>query len=85
MITKFKNKNNKSIKKSKNYKTLTRILKSFDTFVTIATISSFITFGLTGIGSIIIPISSSIACGLSVSIKVIYEIVMQRDNKYKKQ
>ena len=85
MITYFKDKNHKSKKKYKKYKTLTTILKSFDTIVIIATTSSSITLSLTGFGLIVIPISSSIACGLSITNKVLYEIVMQKYNKYKKQ
>ena len=82
MITYFKNKNNKSKKKYKKYKTLTTILKSFDTIVIFATTSSSITLSLTGFGLIVIPISSSIACGLTISNKVLYEIVKQKYNKY---
>ena len=84
MITYFNDKNIKSKKKYKNYKTRTTILKSFDTIVIIATTSSSISLSLTGFGLIVIPISSSIACGLSITNKVIYEIVMQKYNKYKK-
>ena len=93
MITYFKDKNNKSKKKYKKYLqyllttilTLTTIHKSFDTIVIIATTSSSISLSLTGFGLIVIPISSSIACGLSITNKVLYEIVMQKYNKYKKQ
>ena len=84
-ITYFKDKNHKSKKKYKKYKTLTTILKSFDTIVIIATTSSSITLSPTGFGLIVIPISSSIACGLTITNKVLYEIVMQKYNKYKKQ
>ena len=84
MITYFKDKNNKSKNRSKKYKTLTTILKSFDTFVIIATTSSSITLSLTGIGLIAIPISTATACGLSIGNKVIYEIIINKNNKYKK-
>ena len=84
MITYFKDKNNKSKKKHKNYKTMTTILKSFDTTVIIATTSSSISLPLTGFGLIVIPISTSVACGLSVTNKILYEIVMQKNIKYKK-
>ena len=83
MITYFKDKNNKSKKKYKKYKTLTTILKSFDTIVIIATTSSSITLSVTGIGLIAIPISSATAWGLSITNKVLYEIFMQKYNKYK--
>ena len=85
MITYFKDKNHKSKKKYKKYKTITTILKSFDTFVIIATTSSSITLSLTGIGLIVIPISTASACALSIGNKVIYEIIINKYNKYKKQ
>ena len=84
MITYFKDKNKKSKKKYKKYETLTTILKSFDTIVIIATTSSSITLSVTGIGLLAIPISAATACGLSITNKVLYEIVMQKYNKYKK-
>ena len=84
MITYFKDKNNKSKKRYKNYKTITTKLKSFDTFVIIATTSSSITLSLTGIGLIAIPISTATACGLSIRNKVLYEIIINKYNKYKK-
>ena len=84
MITYFKNKNNKSKKKYKKYITMTTIIKSFDTIVIIATTSSSISLSLTGFGLIVTPMSSSIACGLSITNKVLYEIVMQKYNKHKK-
>ena len=75
----------KNPKRNKKYKTLTTILKSSDTIVIIGTTSSSITLSLTGIGLIVIPTSTATACGLSIGNKVIFEIVMQKDNKYKKQ
>ena len=85
MITYFKDKNNKSKNKYKKHKTLTTIRKSFDTIVIIATTSTSITLSVTGIGLLAIPISTAAACGLSITNKVIYEMVMQKYNKYKKQ
>ena len=85
MITYFKDKNHKSKKKYKKYKTITTILKSFDTFVIIATTSSSITLSLTGICLIVIPISTASASALSIGNKVIYEIIINKYNKYKKQ
>ena len=84
MITYFKDKNNKSKKRYKNYKTITTILKSFDTFVIITTTSSSIALSLTGIGLIAIPISTATACGLSIGNEVLYEIIKNKYNKYKK-
>ena len=54
---------------------LTTKLKSFDTFLIIATKSSSITLSLTGIDWIVIPMSTSVPCGLTSSNYVIYEIV----------
>ena len=67
MITHFKDKHHKSKKECKKYKTLNTILKLFDTIVIIASTSSSITLSLAGIGLIAIPISSSIACELTIS------------------
>ena len=84
MITYFKDKNNKSKKKYKKLKTTTTILKSFDTIVIIAMTSISITLSLTGNGLIAIPISTVAACRLSIGIKVLYEIIINKYNKYKK-
>ena len=85
MNTDFKDKNHKSKKKYKKYKTLTTILKSIDTIVNIAATSSSITFVLTGIGLIVVPLSTGIAVDLRLVFKILYEIVMQNYIKYKKQ
>ena len=85
MITYFKDRNHKSKKKYKKYKTITTILKSLDAFVIIATTSSSNTLSLTGIGLIVIPISTASACALSVGNKVFYEVIINKYNKYKKQ
>ena len=83
MITYFKDKNNKSKKKYKKYGKLTTILDSFDTIFIMATTSSPIRLSLTRIGLIVIPISAATAYGLSIGNKIVYQIVMQRDNKCK--
>ena len=77
----FKDRNNKSKEKYKKYKTITTILKSIDTFVIIATTSSLITLSLTGICLIAIP--KSTACGFSIGVKVIYEVIRNKYNKPK--
>ena len=69
----------------KKYKTLTTILKSFGTNVIFATNFSFITMSFTGIGLTVILISTSRACGISIGNNVMYEIVMQKYIKYRKQ
>ena len=76
MFAYFKHKNLESNRKFRKIKMVTKIIKSFDTFVIIATTSSSITLSLTGMGLIAIPISSGIACGLTISNKVIYEKVL---------
>ena len=65
MITYFKDKNNKSKKRYKNYKTLNTILESVDSIVIITATSTSITLLVTGVGLIILPISTGIACALS--------------------
>ena len=84
MTTYFKDKDFETKKKYRKYKTSTTILKSFDTFVIIATTSKSITLSPTGTGLIAIPISIATACGLSIGIKVIYEIIIDEYNKNKK-
>ena len=39
----------------------------------------------TEIGLIAIPISTATACGLTIGNKVIYEVIMNKYNKYKRQ
>ena len=85
MITYFIDKNHKSKKKYKSYKTITTKLKSFDTFVIIATTSSSTTWSVIGIALIAIPISTATACTLSISNNVIYDVNVDKYNKYKKQ
>ena len=84
MITYFKDNNNKSKKKYKNYKTLNTILESVHGIVIIAATSTSITLSVTGIGLNILPISAGIACGLSLSNKVLHKLIINKYNKYKK-
>ena len=85
MITFFKDRNHKSKRKDKNYKKLSTILEAFDTFVIIASTTVSNTFSLTGIALIVIPISTGVACGLTFSNKVAFEIVMRKYNRYENQ
>ena len=85
MITYFKDKNNKSKKKYKNYKTLKTILESVGSIVIIGATSTSITLSITGIGLIILPISTGIACGLSLGNKILHKLIINKYNKYKKQ
>ena len=84
MITYFKDKNNKSKKRYKNYKTLNTILESVDSIIIIGATSTSITLSITGIGLIILTISAGIACGLSVSNKVLHKLIINKYNKNKK-
>ena len=85
MITYFKNKNNKSKKRYKNYKTLNTVLESVDSIVIIGATSTSITISVTGFGLIILPISASIVCTLSLGNKVLHKLIINKYNKYKKQ
>ena len=85
MITYFKDKNNKSKKTYKNYKSLNTILESVDSIVIITATSTSITLSVTGIGLIVLPISAAIACGISLSNKILHKLIINKDNKYKKQ
>ena len=66
MITYFKRKNHKSIKKYKNFETLT----SIDAVVFIGTTTVSVTFLITGVGLILVPIFAGFACALSLGNKV---------------
>ena len=85
MVTYLKDKNKKSKKKCRKHKMLTTIIKSFDTIGFFATSTSSIKLSVTGIGVFAMPISTVTACGLSIDKKLIYEIVMQKINKYIEQ
>ena len=85
MITYFKDKNNKSKKRYKNYKTLNTKLESVDSIVIIAATSTSITLSVTGVGSIVLPISAGIACGLSLGNTVLHKLIIKKYNKCKKQ
>ena len=80
MISYYKDKNNKAKNKYKK----NTILKSFDTFNNSARISSSITFSLTGIGLIVIPITTASACALSIGKQVIYGVLIDKYNKDEK-
>ena len=85
MITYFKKKMMNQKRNIKKYKMITTLLKSFDTFVIKATTLSSITLSLTGIGLIVIPISTASACALSIGNEIICEIFLNKYNKNKKQ
>ena len=85
MITYFKDKNNKSKKRYKNYKNLNTVLESVDSIIIVGATSTSITLSITGVGLIILPISAGIACGLSLGNKKLHNLIINKDNKYKKQ
>ena len=85
IITYFKDKNNKSKNKYKNYKTLNTVLESIDSFVIIGATSTSITLSVTGVGLFILPISTGIACALSIGNKILHKLIINKYNKYKKQ
>ena len=84
MITFFKDKNNKSKKRYKNYKTLNTVLESVDSIVIIGAMSFSITLSIIGIGLIVLPVSTGIACTLSLGNKIIHKIFINKYNIYKK-
>ena len=61
------------------------ILKIVNSFVNIASTSSSITLSLTGLGLIILPFSTGIACSLSLCSKTLPEVFLDKYKKYKKQ
>ena len=85
LITSFKDRNNKSKKRYKKYKTLNTILESLDKIVIIGATSTSITLSVTGVGLIILPISAGIACTLSLCNKILHKLIINKNNKYKKQ
>ena len=85
MITYFKDKNNKPKMRYKNYKTLNTIIESVDSIVIVGATSTSITLSITGIGLIILPISTGVACTLSLCNKVLLKLIINKHNNYKKQ
>ena len=85
VITHLEDKNHKPKKRYKNYKTLNTILESVHTIVLIGATSTSITLSITGIVLIVLPISAGIACAVSLSNKVLHEIIINKYNKKKKQ
>ena len=85
MITYFKDKNHKPKKRFKNYETLNTILESIDSIVIIGATSTSITLSIAGLDLIVLPISAGIACTLSLGNKVLQKIIINKNNKYKKQ
>ena len=85
MNTYFKDKNHKSKTKFKNYKTLNTISESADSIVIIGATSTSITLSNTATTLIILPISAGIACTLSLGNKVLHKLIINKNNKYKKQ
>ena len=76
-MTHFKVEANKLENKNKKYKMLTTTLKSFDTLDVSAASSTSVTIRVMRVGSIVKPISTRVACGLTISKGALSEIVVQ--------
>ena len=61
------------------------VLESVDSILIIAATSTSITSSVTGVGLIILPISASIACTLSLGNKILHKLIINKYNKCKKQ
>ena len=85
MIFYFKDINQKSKKRCEKYKTLKTLLESIDTIAIIGATSPSIKLPVKGIGWNFLPISAGNACTLSLSNKVLLQIIINKYNKYKKQ
>ena len=85
MIIYFKDKNNKSQKRYKTYNILNTGLESVESIKFIGPTSASITLSNMVIGSIVLPISAGTVCNLSLGNKILYEMIMSKYKKYKKQ
>ena len=85
MIIYFKDKKNKSQKRYKIYNILNTVLESVESIKFIGPTSASITLSIMVIGLIVLPISAGTVCNLSLGNKVLYEIIMSKYKKYKKQ
>ena len=84
MITYLKEKTFKSKHTYNKHKLLTTLIESFDTVAIIATTTNSITLSHSGVGLIVIAMSTGVACGLKFTKRVIYERVVQKHSKHKK-
>ena len=84
MITYFKRKNQKS-KREKNYKTLSTKWESVDTIVIIGATSTSITLSITGVDSIVLPISAGIAWTLSLGNHILHKLIIKKNKKCDRQ
>ena len=69
MITYFKDKKWKSKRKYEKYEILTSLLESVDTVDIIVATTASVTLSVTGVGLIMVPISTGFACALSLGKK----------------
>ena len=69
MITYFKDKNHKSKRRYRKYKTLTSIIESIDTLVIIEATAASIKLSVPGVGLMVVPFSTGIACSPSLGNK----------------
>ena len=75
MITFFKVENKKWQKKYKIYKTLTSKLESVHT---VGATTTSLTWSVTGVGLIVVPVSAGTACTLSSGKKVLHKNIMNK-------
>ena len=68
----------------KSLKTLNTIFESLDTFFSIGATSTSIALSITGTNLTFLPISAGIACALSLSNKVLHEMIINIYKKYQK-
>ena len=85
MITYLKDENRKSEKKYKTYETLISMLDLVDTVVIIGSTTTTLTVSITGIGLINVPISAGKASSLSLVKKILYQIILKKYKKCRKQ
>ena len=76
MITYFKDRDHNSKEIHRNFKTLNSRLESIDTVNNIAPTATAVTFSVTGVGLVVLPISLGVASALSFGNKVLYKIII---------
>ena len=72
-------------RRCKNYKTFTSILESVDTVNFLGATTTSRTLSVAGVGLIVVPISSGIACALSLGNRMLHKMILNNYIKYKKQ
>ena len=60
-------------------------MESVNIVVVFGATTKCVTFSVTGVDLIVVPISARVACALSLGKKLLHNIILNKDNKYKKQ